>query len=140
MSMPSVTTRQPRAPGHGRSRGAVLAAMVLLLAVINLAVVTVATSGAESMERQALLLQGLRAKHAADSAAIIAMQQFAHAVDPSTIPGDVAGSTLLTITGEDASAAMAVLSMPTNTQGGTLEVRGRSGGAQRHIRIEFSVR
>ena len=114
---------------HRGRRGTAIAAIILLLAVVNLAAMAVLHAGAQESEVGAMRAQTIRALYAAESAVTAVVR-----LDESGAALPASGSTLI-LTGATAQYT----SVPTTGTSGTLDVVGMSGDANRRVRLDFQV-
>ena len=114
---------------HLRRRGTGIAALILLLAVLNIAVMGVLAAGSDESDLSVSRARTARAFYAAESAGIAAIRLLE---SNQALP--TSGQEL------DLGAATASYDTVTVTAGsGHIVVTGTSGDAQRRIEIEFSV-
>ncbi len=112
-----------------RRRGAGLAAVILLLAVLNIAALGVLAAGADEADLSASRAQTVRAFYAAESGgvAVLKLTQI-----NGTLPA--AGATL-----NLGTATATYTQVPSAVTGGILKVTGESGLARRRIEVVFVV-
>lgn len=114
---------------RSRRRGTGIAALILLLAVLNIAVLGVLAAGADESDLSVSRAQTARAFYAAESAGIAAIRLLE------------ANQTLPT-SGQELDLGTAVASYESvalTSESGRFVVTGTSGEAQRRIEIQFSV-
>ncbi len=117
----------PRHRGRARTwrRGAGIAVIVVMLAILNIAVLgSVAASGDES-HVGAMRLETIRAFYAAESGAVITVRLTMQGLE---LPGP--GDTL-----EVSYASVEFEQVPATGQAGDIVIIGRSGTAQRRVRV-----
>lgn len=111
-----------------RRRGAGIAAVVLMVVVVNLAILGVVTSSADDLSLAALRLESNRAFFAAESGGVIVTRL---ALDGRAAP---VGGTL-----DLAHAQVRFISAPEPGEAGTVIVEGASGDARRRIEIDLEA-
>ncbi|MFO0831615.1 MAG: hypothetical protein U0637_07200 [Phycisphaerales bacterium] len=124
------TRTLPAAPARrARRRGTGIAALILLLAVLNIAAMGVLAAGTDESDLSVSRAQTIRAFYAAESGGVAVLKL---TQSRQTLP--TAGSTLnLT------NATCTYESVPSATTGGTLWVTATSGDARRRIAVTFTV-
>lgn len=117
-------------PRFGSRRGVAVAALVIVLALVNVLVLASVSAGREDGEVVVWRVEGLRAFYAAESAARVALRSLQDGV-----PGPEVGSEL-----PMPSATARYLTMPDASGAGSIVVVGRSGEARRRIRVTVEPR
>lgn len=112
----------------GRRRGAGIAAVVLMMVVLNLAILGVVSSSGDDLSLAALRLESCRAFYAAESGGVIVTRLV---MDSRAAP---VGTTL-----DLPHAAVQFISAPLASEAGTVVVEGASGDARRRIEIELEA-
>ncbi|MEM1331464.1 MAG: hypothetical protein AAGG07_12985 [Planctomycetota bacterium] len=109
---------------YGRRRGAAIAALVILLAMVNLSVIAASRGATHESESSLLRVQAARAFFAAESGAMASVR--------AMIVGDtgVAGAVV-----ELGNAEYELVELPERGALGSLVVEGRSGAAIRRIQL-----
>lgn len=121
-------TPAPRPTRSSRRRGAGIAAVVLMMVVLNLAILGVVSSSGDDLSLAALRLESCRAFYAAESGGVIVTRLV---MDSRAAP---VGTTLAL-----PHAAVDFISAPLASEAGTVVVEGASGDARRRIEIELEV-
>jgi hypothetical protein len=116
--------RQSRFKVRAR-RGAGIAAVVVMLAILNLVIIGSIAPAADEASTQALRVDTIRAIYAADSGGIVLAKLAAVGGTPPT-----AGSTV-SLTG----ATIKYTQVPAAGQPGTATIVGSSGSASRRVRV-----
>ena len=111
-----------------KRRGAGVAAVVLMLVVLNLAILGVVSSSSDDISLAALRLESCRAFYAAESGGVIVTRLV---MDSRAAP---VGTTL-----ELPHAQVEFISAPLASEAGTVVVEGSSGDAKRRVEIELEV-
>lgn len=124
-----------RSSGEGRRktfwrRGVAVAALVVLLAIVNLAVLGVLRTGGDESETALSRLEGARAFYASESGARVVLRKLR---DNDALP---APGSVLSL----GSASVRYISAPATNTPGDVVVEGSSGGAQRRnvITIDYT--
>lgn len=112
-----------------RTRGTGIAAVVLLLAVLNIAAMGVLAAGSDESDLSVKRAQTIRAFYAAESGSVAVLRLSQSA---ATLP---AANSTLTLT----NATATYESVPSVTAGGVLKVLGTSGDAKRRVQVTFTV-
>ncbi len=114
-------------PAHGlpARRGVAVAAVVAVLAAVNLAVIGSIRVGADHQEIAALRVQALRSMYAAESAAMASAELLGEGL-PAPAPGS-----LLRLPGADGVYVAA----PTPDAAGEIVAEGRAGPARRRVAL-----
>jgi len=105
-------------------RGVAVVAVVILLAVVNLAVLAGLEAGADDASAAALRIETARAFYAADAGAIIVLRALSHG---TAVPG--AGTEIPL-----PSSSLMIVSAP-GSGAGDVEIQGTSGLATRRVLI-----
>ncbi|MBZ0171497.1 MAG: hypothetical protein K8E66_03880 [Phycisphaerales bacterium] len=108
-------------------RGAVLAMVIVLIALLQLMVITSLGGAADDADEVVLRIQTLRAFYAAESGAVVALSDELRGITP---PG--AGELLALPNG-----VAVFLQTPWDDEGGLLVVEGRADIARRRIQISL---
>lgn len=111
-----------------KRRGAGIAAIVLMLVVMNLAILGVMSGSGDDLSLAALRLESCRAFYAAESGGVIVARL---SLDGRILP---VGTAI-----EIPHASVAFISAPLASQPGTVVVEGLSGDARRRLAIELEV-
>ncbi len=114
---------------NARSRGTGIAALILLLAVLNIAAMGVLAAGADESDLSVTRAQTIRAFYAAESGGVAVLRL---AEDKAAFP---APNSTLNLT----NATATYEAVPSATTGGTLRITGTSGDAKRRIEVTFAV-
>ena len=110
-------------------RGAGLAAVILMLAVLNIAAMGVLAAGSDESDLSVSRAQTVRAFYAAESGCIAVLRL---SQSGAALPAE---GSVLDLTTAEATYS----SVPPDGTGGTLLVVGKSGDALRRIEITFEV-
>jgi hypothetical protein len=123
-------------------RGTSIAALMLMLAVMNLAVVSVVTATSEEVVARAMSLDSTRALYAVDSGVVYAVKAQSLGLDLSTyangIPFAISNADSNAL-GQQASVSI-VRGPAKDEPGGELVVKAQSRTAVRRVETEFWVR
>lgn len=111
-----------------KRRGAGIAAVVLMLVVMNLAILGVMSGSGDDLSLAALRLESCRAFYAAESGGVIVTRLV---MDSRAAP---VGTTLAI-----PHANVEFISAPLASEAGTVVVEGTSGDARRKVEIDLEV-
>lgn len=134
--------RDPTKSSQPRRRGTSIAALVLMIAVINMAVVSLMTATSENVVVRAMSIDSTRALYALDSGVMYAATMQARGEDLSKYQTEIPFS----IANDDAAGAgqigkVCVVRGPAQGEaGGDIVLRAWSGAAVRRVETQFWVR
>ncbi|MCB9846461.1 MAG: hypothetical protein H6811_10815 [Phycisphaeraceae bacterium] len=120
-----MTSNAPARSARSRRRGAIVAAIVVLLALMNLVVVGVLRPTADESQLAEDRVQSSRAFHASESGARIAIRRILAGDDPLE-----AGTTVSV-----GVAEIEFIQSPESGEPGEIVIEGRSGDARRRLSV-----